>query len=86
MQREWQKCEGQIDADHFADISDRLRIQARDAQWWKDGCLLYFQTFSHMPFPDDVEPAVNSLEELIPIKLGITNFECPTPELLNSVR
>ena len=86
MQREWQKCEGHIDADHFADISDRLRIQARDAQWWKDGCLLYFQTFSHMPFPDDVEPAVHSLEELIPIKLGITNFECPTPELLNSVR
>lgn len=86
MQREWQKCEGQIDADLFDDIAMRLRIQARDAQWWKDGCLLYFQTFSHMPFPDDVEPAVHSLDELIPIKLGITNFECPTPELLNSVR
>ncbi len=86
MQRKWIKCEGKIDAEVYADIAARLRIQARDAQWWKDGCLLYFQTFSKMPFPDDVEPAVHSLEELVPIKLGITNFECPTPELLNSVR
>lgn len=86
MQREWQKCEGKIDAELYADIAARLRTQARDAQWWKDGCLLYFQTFSKMPFPDDVEPAVHSLEELVPIKLGITNYECPSPALLNSVR
>lgn len=86
MQQEWQKCQGQIDAEIYADIAARLRIQARDAQWWKDGCLLYFQTFSKMPFPEDVEMPVHSLEELIPIQLGITNFECPTPELLNKVR
>lgn len=86
MQQEWQQCQGQIDADIHADITARLRIQARDAQWWKDGCLLYFQTFSKMPFPTDVEMPVHSLEELIPIKLGITNYECPSPELLNKVR
>ena len=86
MQQEWQKCQGQIDADIYADITSRLQIQARDAQWWKDGCLLYFQTFSKMPFPTDVEMPVHSLEELIPIKLGITNYECPSPELLNKVR
>ncbi len=86
MQREWLKCEGAIDAEVYADIAARLRTQARDAQWWKDGCLLYFQSFSQQPFPEDVEPAVHSLEELVPIKLGITNYECPSPKLLNSVR
>ena len=86
MQREWLSCEGMIDQEIYRDIERRLRIQARDAQWWKDGCLLYFQTFSHMPFPNDVEPSVHDLEEMRAIKLGITNFECPTEELLNSKR
>ncbi len=86
MQRDWERCQGQVDADTFADIQRRLRIQARDAQWWKDGCLLYFQTFSCLPFPDDVEPAVHDLDKLRAIKLGITNYECPSQELLDSVR
>ena len=86
MQREWDKCESAIDRELFLDIQRRLRIQARDAQWWKDGCLLYFQTFSHMPFPDDVEPSVHDLDQMRAIKLGITNFECPSEELLNSKR
>ncbi len=86
MQHEWAKCQSLVDVEVFLDIERRLRIQARDAEWWKDGCLLYFQTFSHMPFPDDVEPAVHDLDEMRAIKLGITNFECPTEKLLNSVR
>jgi alpha-glucuronidase len=86
MQRDWDRCQGQIDADVFADIQRRLRIQTRDAQWWKDGCLLYFQTFSGLPFPDDVESAVHDLDKLRTIKLGITNYECPSEELLDSVR
>lgn len=86
MQKDWNRCKGQIDADVFADIQRRLKIQARDAEWWKDGCLLYFQTFSGMPFPDDVEPAVHDLDKLKAIKLGITNYECPSQELLDSLR
>ena len=86
MQRDWDRCQGQIDADVFADIQRRLRIQTRDAQWWKDGCLLYFQTFSGLPFPDDVESAIHDLDKLRAIKLGITNYECPSEELLDSVR
>ena len=86
MQKQWNHVEDEVDADVFRDIQRRLRIQTRDAQWWKDGCLLYYQTFSHMPFPDDVEPAVHDLDKLRAIKLGITNFECPSEELLDSVR
>ena len=86
MQRDWDRCQGQVDAEVFADIQRRLRIQTRDAQWWKDGCLLYFQTFSGLPFPDDVESAVHDLDKLRAIKLGITNYECPSQELLDSVR
>ncbi len=86
MQRQWDCVEKFVDPEIFNDIQRRLRIQARDAQWWKDGCLLYFQTFSGRPFPLDVEPSVHNLDELKAIKLGITNFECPTQELLDSKR
>ena len=86
MQKEWDCIERFVDKDIFLDIQRRLRIQARDAQWWKDGCLLYFQTFSGKAFPLDVEPAVHNLEDLKAIKLGITNFECPSQELLDSKR
>lgn len=86
MQREWDKVQSVVDPELFDDIQRRLRIQARDAEWWKDGCLLYFQTFSKLPFPDDVEPAVHNLEELKKIELGITNYECPTQQLLDSKR
>jgi len=86
MQREWDQVEGKVNPVMFDDIQRRLRIQARDAEWWKDGCLLYFQTFSKQPFPADVEPAVHNLDELRAIKLGITNEECPTQQLLDKVR
>ena len=86
MQKQWDSVERFVDPEIFDDIQRRLRIQARDAQWWKDGCLLYFQTFSGRPFPLDVEPAVHNLDELRAIKLGITNYECPTQQLLDSKR
>lgn len=86
MQREWAKAEPYVEPELYKDIEERLTIQARDAQWWKDGCLLYFQQFSGMPFPDEVTPAVHSLEELEQIKLPISNFESPSKSLLNSVR
>ena len=38
--------------------------QARDANWWKEGCLLYFQQFSGMPIPDNVTPPVHTLDQL----------------------
>lgn len=86
MQREWAKAEPYVAPELYKDIEERLTIQARDAQWWKDGCLLYFQQFSGMPFPDEVTPAVHSLEELREVSLPITNFESPSKALLNSVR
>jgi alpha-glucuronidase len=39
-----------------------LAIQEKEAVWWKDACLLYFQTFSKMPIPSAVEKPGNSLE------------------------
>lgn len=86
MQRQWTAAKPYIDPEIWNDVNERLMTQARDANWWKEGCLLYFQQFSGMPIPDNVTPPVHTLDQLKGIKLGISNYECPTPELLNSKR
>jgi len=72
-QKIWDRMEPYIDEQRFADVQSKLRIQSRDAVWWKDACLLYFQTFSKRPIPYDVECPVHDLEDLKKIKLDMTH-------------
>jgi alpha-glucuronidase len=60
-----------VDEQRFREIQSKLRIQARDAVWWKDACLLYFQTFSKRQIPYDIERPVHELEDLKKIKLDM---------------
>lgn len=85
-QKIWNAAEPYIAPAIFADVQQRLMTQARDAQWWKDACISYFQTFSHLPIPADVAPPVHTLSDMQTVKLGITNYESPTSNLLNSLR
>lgn len=86
FQKIWDKAENLIDAERFKDVQSRLKIQMRDAIWWKDACLLYFQEFSKQPIPADIERPVHELNDLKQIQLRINNYECPTGELLNKNR
>lgn len=73
----------------YADVAERLDTQLRDAEWWRDACLQYFARFSRMPLPANVPAGgtpSHSLDSLMKIKLPITNYESPTPHLLNSAR
>ena len=70
-QKVWDKLESEIDSQRFAEVQSRLRIQARDAVWWKDAILLYFQTYSQMPIPYEIERPVHELDELKKIKLDM---------------
>jgi len=72
-QKIWDRMEPYIDEQRFADVQSKLRIQSRDAVWWKDACLLYFQTFSKRPIPYDIERPVHDLEDLKKIKLDMTH-------------
>lgn len=66
----WEQAAPYVDDARFRDVQSRLRRQTRDAQWWKDACILYFQEFSHAPIPADVECPVNDLEDLKKIRLN----------------
>lgn len=71
MQKVWDRLENQVDQQRFAEVQSKLKIQAKDAVWWKDACLLYFQTYSKRPIPYDIERPVHELEDLKKIKLDM---------------
>lgn len=68
-QKTWDRIEAYVDGQRFRDVQSKLRIQSRDAVWWKDACLLYFQTYSKRPVPYNIERPVHELEDLMKIKL-----------------
>lgn len=64
MQKEWAGLKGKMDAEIHADVTGRLAAQYREALWWRDACVLYFQTYSKMPIPAPFTPPSRTLEEI----------------------
>lgn len=64
MQKEWAALKGKMDAEIHADVAGRLAVQYREAQWWRDACVLYFQQYSKMPIPAPFKAPERSLEEI----------------------
>jgi alpha-glucuronidase len=62
MQQQWQSIKPYIDKERFEQVKMFLNIQEKDAEWWRNACLLYFQTFSKMPFPAGYEKPDHTLE------------------------
>ena len=73
----WDAIQPYVDAQRFEEMQRKLRIQARDSEWWRDACLLYFQTFSKRPIPQDVEHPVHNLDEMMRFRIPISMYENP---------
>jgi alpha-glucuronidase len=61
MQQLWSKQKSKVDEQRYRQISMLLNIQEQDAAWWRNACLLYFQTFSKMPVPANYEKPDHTL-------------------------
>lgn len=64
FQKIWDIVRPYVDEERFKEVHNKLQNQRRNAQIWKDGCLLYFQEFSKKPIPFDIERPMNDLESL----------------------
>src|SRR6218665_1100764 len=62
MQKTWKAQEGKIDAERFRHVSMLLNIQLKEAIWWRNACILYFQAFSGMPIPAELEKPDQTLD------------------------
>jgi alpha-glucuronidase len=55
MQATWASLAGKVDAERYEEVRAFLAIQEKEARWWRDACVLYFQTFSGKPIPGGLE-------------------------------
>ena len=62
MQIAWNTLQGKIDEDRFRQVRSLLSIQYKEAIWWRNACVLYFQTFSKKDLPVGFEKPDKTLE------------------------
>lgn len=62
MSASWSKLKGKVDKGRFDQVSQYLTIQEKEAKWWRDACLAYFQSINGLPFPPGFTPPAHPLE------------------------
>lgn len=62
MQQTWKGLQPFTDKDRFEQVRQLLNLQYEEAVWWRNACLLYFQTFSKRPIPAAYEQPDKTLE------------------------
>jgi len=68
MERTWSSVEGLIGPGRHAQVGAFLAIQEREARWWRDASVSYFQTFSGLPLPEGYEEPEYTLEYYMAIE------------------
>jgi alpha-glucuronidase len=69
MKQAWQRLERFVDAERFAETRAFLDIQEKEATWWRDASVLYFQTFAKRPIADACGAPERTLDEYMAINL-----------------
>ncbi len=62
VEKQWAGLEKYIDQERFQHVKMLLGTQRKEAIWWRNACLLYFQTFSKQPIPSTYEQPDRTLE------------------------
>jgi alpha-glucuronidase len=58
----WEALKDKIDEKRFNHVRMLLKIQQEEAMWWRNSCVLYFQTFSKQEIPDGLEKPDHTLK------------------------
>lgn len=62
MKGTWQGLASFVDAERHQQVAAFLKIQEKEAKWWRDASIAYFQTFSKRPLPAGFAPPEHSLD------------------------
>ena len=62
MRDTWIKMKPFVDNEQYEHVLALLGVQLKEATWWRNACILYFQTFSKMPLPSGCEKPDKTLE------------------------
>ena len=62
MQNQWALMKPYVDPQRFAAVTANLAIQAREARWWRDASIAWFQSKSNLPLPAGYAPPQHDLD------------------------
>jgi alpha-glucuronidase len=62
MRETWNGLQDLVDAERYSQVATFLGIQEKEARWWRDASIAYFQTFSRRPLPGGYAPPEHSLD------------------------
>ena len=62
MEKDWLSLADKIEPNQFNQVKMALAIQVKEAKWWRDACVLYFQTFAKQPLPSGFALPEKTLE------------------------
>ncbi len=62
MRKTWTTLAAHVDEERHAQVASFLAIQEREAQWWRDASIAYFQTFSKRSLPEGIAPPPHALD------------------------
>jgi len=62
MRNTWVGMARYVDAERYTQVAAFLAIQQREAQWWRDASIAYFESLSHRPLPAGYAPPPYSLQ------------------------
>lgn len=74
----WESLKPYVSEAIFNEVSKKLDIQKNDAEWWRDACVGYFQTFSGKPLPSEVRPLNVPIDSLITKSILSDRYGMPT--------
>ena len=62
FQARWASLRGQIDPERFEQVAAFLAIQHREAKWWRDASIAYWQSVNGLPLPEGHAPPPHDLD------------------------
>ncbi|WP_440906590.1 alpha-glucuronidase family glycosyl hydrolase (plasmid) [Catenovulum sp. SX2] len=63
IQQEWNSLQAKLDPLQFKQVQMANNIHVKEAIWWRNACVLYFQQFSNKPIPHGLEQPQGNLTE-----------------------
>ena len=58
----WSAQRDHVDAERFADVAADLKVQQREARWWRDASVAWWQSLNGLPLPEGAAPPAHDLD------------------------
>ena len=62
MKQQWEVLGKSVNPEQYTEVLSLLKIQANEAKWWRNACVLYFQSQSKRPLPSGLPKPEHDLQ------------------------